>query len=317
MQRSGRKMRGMAFLGVLMAGLWIFGGVPSWGESLTVGVAWEGSSGMAERVLAGMEQTLPKEITLDIRKNLESSGALQEVITEFESTKSAMVILRSSGALALGSRSLSIPAFIGAANNPMELGVAESLAKPKKNLSGVTYYIPARMKLETFQQVYPALGKILLLVEEGHPGSPIDMKETQEAAPELGLTVEVVSCTTLEEAQKAIEASPQDGSIILGSQALLMENAPVLVKAAGKRPVFSYSEKPVEKGAFCGVAAEDVKLGSILGSMIGEVLLGGVDVNSLGIETDPEPKLILNVSQVEALGLNVPYALLETATLIE
>ncbi len=316
-QRTTKKALGAGLLGVLMFGMWIFGGTPSWGEPLTVGVAWESPSGMADRVLLGMQQTLPKEIILDIRKNLEGPEALKKVIAEFESTKNAMVILRSSGAIVLASRSLTIPTFIGAANNPMELGVAESLAKPKKNLSGVTYYLPARMKLETFQQIYPALGNVLLLVEEGHPSSPIDIGETQEAAPELGLSVEVASCRTLKEAQKAIEDSPEDTSIILGSQALFIDNASALVQVAGKRPIFSYSEKPVEKGAFCGVVAEDVKLGTILGNMISKVLLQGVDVNSLGIETDPEPKLFLNVSRIEALGLNIPYDLLETATLIQ
>ncbi len=316
-QRTIKKAHKAGLLGVIMFGMCIFGGTPSWGEPIPVGVAWESPSGMADRVLLGMQQTLPTEITLDIRKNLEGPEALREVIAEFESTKKAMVILRSSGAIVLAPRSLTIPTFIGAANNPMELGVAESLTKPKKNLSGVTYYLPARMKLETFQQIYPDLANVLLLVEEGHPSSPIDMRETEEAAPDLGLSVEVVSCKTIEEAQKAIEESPENISVILGSQALFIDGASALVQAAGKRPIFSYSEKPVEKGAFCGVVAEDVKLGTILGNMVSKVLLQGVDVNSLGIETDPDPKLLLNVSRIEALGLNIPYDLLETATLIE
>lgn len=316
-QRIVKRAHRTGVLGVLMLGIWIFGGAPSWGEPLAVGVAWESPSGMADRVLAGMQQVLPKEIVLDIRKNLEGPEALRKAISEFEATKNAMVIMRSSGAIVLASRTLAIPTFIGAANNPMELGVAESLKKPKKNLSGVTYYLPARMKLETFQQIYPNLKNILLLVEEGHPSSPIDVRETLEAAPELGLSVEVASCRTLKEAQRAIEQSQQDTSLVLGSQALFIDNASELVQSAGKRPIFSYSEKPVEKGAFCGVVAEDVKLGTILGNMISSVLLQGIDVNSLGIETDPNPKLFLNVSRIEALGLNIPYDLLETATLIQ
>ncbi|MEA1882952.1 MAG: hypothetical protein U9N62_00320 [Thermotogota bacterium] len=138
--------------------------------------------------------------------------ALEAVVSEFEQTKNGMVILRSSGTQLLGSRDLPIPAFVGGTNNPVQLGAATTLMQPIPNLSGVTYYIPAKTKLETFMQVYPAMKKYLLLVEEGHPSSPIDADETAEAAPQLGLNGKNVFCENLEEAITAISSSDQDVS---------------------------------------------------------------------------------------------------------
>src|SRR6056297_192789 len=289
-------------------------------QNLELGVAWEGKSGMAERILTGMERALNEsapQIKLDIRKELSDVSALEKVVSEFEQSKNGMVVLRSSGTKLLGGRDLTVPSFVGATNNPVQLGAATTLMQPIPNLSGVTYYIPAKTKLETFLQVYPAMKDYLLLVEEGHPGSPIDADETAEAAPLLGLNGNTVFCKNLEEAIEAVKASDQDVSIIIGSQAMLLDNAAQLVEAAGNRPVFSYSERPVEVGALCGVVADDDKLGYMLGLMVIEVLVKGTPVETLGIQTDPQPKLYLNSKTIVRLGLQVPYSILSVATIIE
>jgi putative ABC transport system substrate-binding protein len=287
---------------------------------LNLGVAWEGKSGMANRVFSGMEKALTEnapQIKLDIRKELADITALAAVVAEFEQTKQGMVILRSSGTQLLGKRNLSIPSFIGGTNNPVELGAATSLSQPVSNLTGVTYYIPAKVKLETFRQVYPAFKNYLLLVEKNHPGSPIDAGETAEAAPGLGLTGKTVSCATVDEALAAISAAGEDVSIILGSQAILIDSAARLVDAAGTRPVFSYSERPVKDGALGGVVADDTTLGHMLGMMVIEVLVKGKPVGEMPIQTDPAPKLYLNSKTIERLKLKVPYKILSLATIVE
>jgi len=289
-------------------------------QNLELGVAWEGKSGMAERILTGMERALNEsapQIKLDIRKELSDVSALEKVVSEFEQSKNGMVVLRSSGTKLLGGRDLTVPSFVGATNNPVQLGAATTLMQPIPNLSGVTYYIPAKTKLETFLQVYPEMKNYLLLVEEGHPGSPIDADETAEAAPQLGLNGQIVFCKNLDDAVTAVNRSNQDVSIIIGSQAMLLDNAAQLVEAAGNRPVFSYSERPVEVGALCGVVADDDKLGYMLGLMVIEVLVKGTPVETLGIQTDPQPKLYLNSKTIVRLGLQVPYSILSVATIIE
>ncbi|MEA1882953.1 MAG: ABC transporter substrate binding protein [Thermotogota bacterium] len=96
-----------------------------------------------------------------------------------------------------------------------------------------------------------------------------------------------------------------------------MDSAAKLVEASGNRPVFSYSESPVEVGALCGVVADDDKLGHMLGMMVIEVLVKGTPIESLGIQTDPQPKLYLNSKTIVRLNLEVPYSILSVATIIE
>jgi len=58
---------------------------------------------------------------LEIRKELSDLAALDSAIFDFEGSKRAMVILRSSGAQLLGRRGVSIPAFIKDMGSGFEL----------------------------------------------------------------------------------------------------------------------------------------------------------------------------------------------------
>ncbi|MBF0200210.1 MAG: hypothetical protein HQK66_02655 [Desulfamplus sp.] len=289
-------------------------------QTIEVGVAWQGKAGMAERVFGGFERAVAEkapQIKLEIRKALPDMAALEDAVADYEKNKQAMVILRSNGAKMLGKRNLKIPTFIGGCNDPVALGVAKTLASPMENLTGVTFYIPAGVKLETFLRVYPAMKNYLLLVEKGHPGSPIDAQETASASSGLGLTGETVVCGSLGDALDALNKSAGDVSVILGSQALLLDNAGKIVQAAGSRPVFSYSERPVEVGALAGVVQDDDKLGYMLGDALIDVLINGRSMGEMPIQTDPEPKLYLNAGTIQMLKLQIPYDILNMATIVE
>lgn len=281
------------------------------GETLEVGVAWQGKALMPNRVLAGMKNALAEnapQIQLDIRSDLPDLEALEAAITEFEATKQAMVILRSNGAELLGQRGAAIPAFIGGANNPVELGAAYALDKPKPNITGVTYYLPIRLKLESFRQIYPDLNNLLLLVEAGHPGSVIDVNETEVAATEFAMGFRAVHCHTLDEALDAVHDAAPDKTIVLGVQALLMDNVKAIMQAAGDRIVFSYSEQGVDQGALAAVAADDDYLGRALGMMLIDHLVHGIPVSEMPIQTDPDPRVRLHYRTLERFANRIPFA---------
>lgn len=281
-------------------------------KPIDVGVAWQGKSEMAVRVLAGVQNALNEHapwIRLEIRKELADLAALEAAISDFEGSKEGMVILRSNGVELLGQRGVTIPAFIGATTNPVELGAVESLTRPKTNITGVTYYLPCRLKLEAFRQVYPAMTKFVLLVEADHPSSLINVEEARDAAVAMGLSGRSVFCATVDDAITAIHTAEEDEVLLLGTQALLMDNAAVLMETAGERIVFSHSEQAVEQGALAGIVADDNKLGQMLGMMLIDHLVNGRPVDQMPILSDPEPRLRLNHSSVERLRSQIPFTI--------
>ena len=268
----------------------------------SLGVAWVGESSMPRRVLDGMLKVLETQepgINVESHPALDSLEELERIIQEFESSKKAMVILRSNGAQYLGQRGVAIPAFIGAANDRVALGAVQSYTETTGNITGVTYHIPGIVALETFLQILPSMEHILLLVEKDHPGSVVDVEETRLAAHRLGLELRVVYGETVEELTQAIKDAEPEEVILLGIQALIMDNTAALMENNTDRIFFSLSERAVELGALAGLTADDEKLGMILGEMVLSHLMDGVPIDRLPIRFDPEPDIRINYTTLE------------------
>ncbi len=110
-----------------------------------IGVAWVGKSGMANRVLAGFEETIKKagsDIKIEYKKELAGLDDLKATVEAWQKDKKGMVILRSNGAKWLGKNPPQVPTFIGGCNHPVQLGAVKSLDSPEGNITGVTYFIP-------------------------------------------------------------------------------------------------------------------------------------------------------------------------------
>jgi PAS domain S-box-containing protein len=293
--------------------------------AIEVGVAWETDSVLADRMLAEIRNHLNRnapQIRLEIRPALESLDALEAAIADFEKTKRAMIVLRSTGAQRLGRRGVAIPTLVGGVNDPVMLGLADSLDEPKLNLSGVTYHVPARTKLDAFRVVYPGMKKYLLLVEDGHPSSDVDQQETDAVAPEFGLQGATVRCATVEDAEDAIRRADLDACIIIGTQPLMAvpDVATRLVQAAGDRPVFTYSQFVVEGGALAGLVPNDRKLARMLADMLIDLLVRGKPIAEMPFQRDPSPQLRVSRAALERFKDRIPapvHNLIQNEMLLE
>ena len=286
-----------------------------------IGVAWAGKSGMTNRVVSGFEQgmkELAPDINIEYQKELGSMDELVAVAEKWEKKKSAMVLLRSSAAKWLGQNPPAIPTFVGCCNNPNQLGAVKNLEAPEGNITGVTYYLPVEAQFKIFQAIIPDLKSVLLLLEKGHPSVPIEQAGTKAVCEKIGIAYHEKLCITNEDTMGAIDQFKGKVSvIIIGNQGMIMDNAENIVKAAGNTPVLSYSSKPVKDGAFCGFAADDKKLGYMLAESVVAVFKNGKAIKEVAVKIDPDPKFYINAKTAEALEIDIPFAILEAATVIE
>ncbi|MBI9081924.1 MAG: hypothetical protein JEY79_19560 [Pseudodesulfovibrio sp.] len=229
-----------------------------------------------------------------------------------------MIILRSNGAEWLGQNPPTIPTFIGGCNNPVLLGTMKNLDAPEGNITGVTYFLPTKTQFEIFRAIIPDMKSVLLLLAEGNPSSAVDREGTQATCSQLGLEYNEKLCATTDEAIGAVkEYAGKVSAIIIGNQALHIDNAANIVQAAGTTPVLSYSDKPVQAGALGGFVADDNKLGMILAEIVNQVIVQGKAVKDVPVQVDPEPKFYVNAKTAEKLGVEIPFNILELATIIE
>jgi putative ABC transport system substrate-binding protein len=305
----------------LVVGFFLFAGLVTSAQAVDVGVAWVGKSGMAKRVTKGLEkgmQEFGKDVNLEFNKELGSLDDLGAIVERYQKEKKGMVILRSNGAKWLGKNQPSIPTFIGGCNNPVQLGALKNMKAPEGKITGVTYFLPVDTQFETFQAILPGMKSVLLLLGAGNPSAEIDRNETKEVCGKLGLTYNEKVVKDTKEALAAVnEFQGKVSMMIIGNQSIVIDIAKDLVAAAGKTPVVSYSSKPVKDGALGGFVADDETLGYMLAKSVLDVLIKGKAVKDIPVKVDPNPKFYVNVKTAQSLGIEVPYEVLQAATVIE
>lgn len=265
-----------------------------------VGVLWFEKSGMADKVLRGFAQRLSAApgLVLEVKMALKTEEEAGKVYAEFLQTKDAVVFLRSHGAKYMLAHPPTKPAFIGAANNPVELGVIKDPAKPEGNITGVTYYLPVAQQFTLYRQLWPKLAKVGLVLMKGHASTPIESAETAAAAKALGIAVAEVQPADKAELAAQVKKLVEEDKVellVLGNQNLVFDNGPLIAQVAGKTPIMSLSEKPITaKAAIGGLVANDEKLGALLAESVIAVLVQNKPITEVPVKTDPSPRLILN-----------------------
>jgi putative ABC transport system substrate-binding protein len=210
---------------------------------------------------------------------------LAKLTNEFKQKYKGQIIIRSNAAKWLGKNPPAIPTFIGGCNHPGALGAVKNLEAPEGNITGVTYFLPVETEFEIFKAVLPGLKSVLLLVEKGHAGSPIDQEGTKKTCAKMGIEYNEKVAANIDEAVAAAKAmAGKVSAIIIGTQAKLTDKTEMIVAAAGDTPVLAYSSKPVQAGALAGFAADDVRLGMMLAESVVDVLLKGKTVKDVPVK---------------------------------
>jgi putative ABC transport system substrate-binding protein len=301
----------------------VLGFSPAPAADKEIAVMWVGKSGMAKRVLSGFlarTREMAPQLKVEIKWKLPNMAEAETLFRQFETTKNGIVFLRSSGAKFLGTVEPKVPAFVGGCNNPKYLGAVNNLRSPQRNVTGVTYFIPYERRFEVIKSLFPKTQSLALLVEKGHPSSPIDRQGTRNQCELLNITYhEVIASSAKELIQGAKEFSSQVDLFIIGNQALVIDNTVNLLAISNttKTPLFSYADKAVRSGAVAGLSADDRKLGTMLADSVIAVVVNGTPVSEVPVKMDEDPKLLVNQAMVKALGLTFPKQIMDKALIIK
>ena len=85
-----------------------------------------------------------------------------------------------------------IPIVFNYSGDPVEAGFIDSLARPGRNMTGVTQlaFELVGKRLEILKEAVPGVSRVAVLASPLHPGERRELKETQSAAQALGTTLQ-------------------------------------------------------------------------------------------------------------------------------
>jgi putative tryptophan/tyrosine transport system substrate-binding protein len=286
-----------------------------------VAVIWDTKSAMVRDLMMGFlpeAHKLAPDLKISLHRELPNMDEARKVFQECQLKVDGIVFLRSSGAEYLATVDPKVPCFVGACNNPAELGVIKNLESPEGKITGVTYFIPYDKRFDVIMKLFPKVKSVALLAEQGHPSGPIEQAGTRAECEKRGIEYKEVVASNLDDLLKKLNEVGKVDLIILSNTRLIMDRIGAVLTVANKAkiPIFSFAEKPVKDGAVAGIAADDQKLGVMLAQSVVDVVEKGEPVKSVPVKMDTNPKISVNEAMMKALGLNFPDSIMKTAVIV-
>jgi putative tryptophan/tyrosine transport system substrate-binding protein len=211
------------------------------------------------------------------------------------------------------------PIVIGAIGaDPVALGLAESLARPGRNVTGFTITAPelAMKRVDLARTAFPAVTAITVLLNPTKAGAEALFGLTEEAARSLGLGVSRVEAVDAE----ALEALGPEAlgsvgvAVVVLTDAMFWEHRKkiiALVKAARVPAVYPEREYTDDGGLMAyGPSVPDNfrRAASYV-----DRILKGEDAAELPIQEPVKFDLIINLKTAKTLGLTIPQIILARA----
>jgi len=221
-------------------------------------------------------------------------------------------------AVAVRKLTKTIPIVSGALADAVRLGLIESEARPRGNVTGIEPYIaglPAK-QMELAREVVPGTGKIGLLTNLQDPKAPLQAQELKAAAKALEVDIVAADANRPEEIDAALHALANQRVgvvIVLQTSMLLSERQQIAAWALANRlpTVFGYPLH-VRSGGLVSYGV-DLPWCFYRTAYFVDKILRGTAPGDLPVEFPSKMVLLVNLKTAKALGLTIPPTLLARA----
>jgi len=218
-------------------------------------------------------------------------------------------------AMAVRSR---IPVVFAYSGDPVSAGFADSLARPGRNMTGITFMAMelAAKRVEILKELLPNARSIALVSNPEHAGEMLEYRVSEDAARRLGASIVrhlVRTPRELAPAFDAIRASKADAILVFPDSLTLNHRKEIAALAAqsGIPCVYGWTEF-VEAGGLMSYGPGLTENFKRLAGFVDKLLKGG-NASTIPIEQPQKISLLINKAAASKLGLTVPQRLLARA----
>ncbi len=209
-----------------------------------------------------------------------------------------------------------IPIVGGVSDSPMRAGIAESLARPSMNFTGITFLTDemAAKRMEFLKELAPTAKRVAVIFNPQHFDDEVTF--ARRGAESLGIeltTHPIKNVADLDPALHAASAGGTDGLFIISSRLTgLVADQIARYGQEHRLPVIASWREFVDSGALLSYGPSWVFEAKRLAGYVQKVLNGAKPAD-LPIEQPVKFELVINLKTAKALGLNVARTLLDRA----
>jgi putative ABC transport system substrate-binding protein len=212
----------------------------------------------------------------------------------------------------------SIPIVFAGHGDPVGTGHVASLAKPGGNITGMSQMLPelSAKRLEVLKEAFPRVSRVAVLWNAANPTKVLDWRETQRAAPTLGIALqsrEVQGPDDLASAFAALTRQRPDALMTLDDPVTMTARASIVAFAAKERlPTIYGLSDFVYVGGLMSYGPNRAEMYRRAGAYVG-LILKGAKPGDLPVEQSTKFELVINLKTAKTLGLTIPPSLLARA----
>jgi putative tryptophan/tyrosine transport system substrate-binding protein len=202
--------------------------------------------------------------------------------------------------------------------DPVRAGIVASLARPGGNVTGLsdsTVDVSTK-RLELLKEIVPKLTRVAILWNPLNPTNPLQLKDTQAAAPALGMTVYKVEVKGVDDFDRAFAAIKKDGAgglLVPGDPMFGTEGERIRDFAVKNRlPVMWAGLGNVERGGLIAYSTSLPDLARRAATYVDKILKGTKPAD-LPVEAPMKFELIINLKAAKQIGLAIPPNVLARA----
>jgi len=259
-----------------------------------------------------------RNIAIVFRYGDDSIERVPELAAELVQVPVDILMVQGAAVPVVRKLNLKVPVVYAFSGDPVSAGLADSLARPRGNMTGLTFMAADLngKRLELLREIMPELQRVAIIANPEHPGEQIELSYSEATAQKLGLSLRYFPTSTIDELNRAFTEMtrdrPQAISLFPDGFAIAHRQSIIDFAKAHRAPVISGWPVFAKSGALCTYGPRLAESYRRLAYYVDRVLKGAKPAD-LPIEQPTVFDLVVNLKTARALGLTVPPSLLARA----
>jgi putative ABC transport system substrate-binding protein len=218
-------------------------------------------------------------------------------------------------AVLVGRTTTTIPIVFGYSGDPVEAKMVDSLARPGRNMTGLSYMVLELVgkRMQLLREVLPKLKRVAVVAHPQHPGDQAERKAAESGAAPLGIGVqyfELRGGPQLPDILAAIEKSTTEAVMLFPVQNVIVHRERIAAWAIKHRmPSMSGWAQFAEGGNLMSYGP-NLRDASRRMAVFVDKILKGTRPADIPVEQPTKVELVVNLKAAQALGVTVPQTVL-------
>src|SRR3954451_11837634 len=259
-----------------------------------------------------------RNLAIEYRFANDAVERVPELAAELAKLPVDIIIAQGAAVSEISNLGLPTPVVYVLSADPVSAGLADSLARPRGNMTGLTF-MAAELngkRLEILSDIIPGLRRVAIVANSEHQGVHLERANSEEVGRRLGLTIKYYPTPTRDELHKAFAAMatepPQAISVFSDGFAVQNRQSIIDFAASLHAPVIAAWAVFARSGALCTYGPQLSESYRRVADYVDRILKGAKPAD-LPIEQPTKFETVVNQRTAKALGLTIPPMLLACA----